>query len=110
MSRLSLLSLSTAAQKIAYGLELQPDDDPYVRIVEEAVKSVTAAAIPGAFLVDSTFNPILKHMPEWMPGVGFKRKAREWKKLSLAMLERPYKDAKSRIVSDQINIKKSDLH
>ena len=83
---------------ITYGLELQPDNDPYVKVVEDAMKPGAAAAVPGAFLVE-TF-PILKYVPEWMPGAGFKRKAREWKKLTLAMLETPYKDAKSRIVSE----------
>ena len=109
MPRLSYLSTSTAAQNIlgfAYGLELQPDDDPYVRIVEDAAKPAITAAVPGAFLVE-TF-PILKYVPEWMPGAGFKRKAKEWKKLALAMLENPYKDAKIRIVSEQIDVEDSD--
>jgi len=31
------------------------------------------AASPGAFLVD--FIPILKHVPEWVPGASFQKKS-----------------------------------
>jgi len=34
--------------------------------------------IAGAYLVDAF--PILKHIPEWMPGAEFKRKASEWRR------------------------------
>jgi len=35
---------------------------------------------PGAFLVD--LLPWLKYVPSWMPGAGFKRLARKYKKTS----------------------------
>ena len=48
------------------------------------------------FLVDSF--PFLKYIPEWMPGAGFKRKAREWSRISQALFELLPKAAKKRIV------------
>jgi hypothetical protein len=40
----------------------------------------------------------LKYVPAWFPGASFKRKAREWYKLTRKMVEIPYADAKRRIV------------
>lgn len=74
--------------KRVYGHTVSDNNDPYVRLVEEASQSTSEAAVPGAFLVD--LFPSLKHVPEWMPGAGFKTKAKEWRKLSQAMINVPY--------------------
>lgn len=73
---------------VAYGIEVQPLNDPYIRTAEAAFASVSQATLPGAFLVDML--PILKYMPSWMPGAGFKRKAKAWKKLADDVLEVPF--------------------
>ncbi|KAI0258094.1 cytochrome P450, partial [Gloeopeniophorella convolvens] len=44
---------------------------------EECLKIIDQAGNPGSFLVD--IIPALKYVPEWVPGAGFKRKAREWR-------------------------------
>jgi hypothetical protein len=81
---------------IAYGLDVQPADDPYIEVAEHGVRSVVAAAIPGAFLVDVI--PLLKYVPEWFPGAGFQRKAKAWKKHARVMVESPFAAAKENIV------------
>ena len=81
---------------ITYGLDVQPNNDPYVETAEEGVRSVVAAAIPGAFLVDMI--PFLKYVPQWFPGAGFQRKAKAWKKLTRNMVEVPFEAAKRNIV------------
>jgi hypothetical protein len=81
---------------IAYGLEVKPDDDPYVKTAEQGVRPLMAAAIPGAFLVDAF--PFLKQVPEWFPGAGFQKKAKAWKKLARIMIEVPFAAAKKNIV------------
>ena len=91
----------TTVISITYGLDVQEENDPYTHIAEEANRSVTEAGVPGAFLVDSF--PVLKYVPEWVPGAGFKRKAREWKELATAMLESPFRAAMDRIVSPGSN-------
>lgn len=100
-------------QFIRYGHTVVDNDDPYVRLVEEASKSTSEAAVPGAFLVDlfpsrtlpyyrclklPNFPPV-KYVPEWMPGAGFKTKAKEWRKLSQAMINVPYDMVKGKFVS-----------
>jgi len=82
---------------IAYGLEVKPTNDPYIDTAEAGVQPLVVAGVPGAFLVDAF--PILKCLPEWVPGAGFQRKAREWKKLARNMIELPFAAAKRDIAA-----------
>jgi hypothetical protein len=82
---------------VTYGVDVLPKDDPYIATAEKGVHPLAAAAVPGTFLVD-TF-PWLKYVPDWMPFAGFKRKAKEWRKLALAMIEMPFEAGKRNIVS-----------
>ncbi|KAJ7917719.1 cytochrome P450, partial [Mycena leptocephala] len=80
---------------VTYGIEVLPVDDLYIALVEEAVQSASEASIPGKFLVDSI--PMLKYVPHWVPGAGFKRKANEWRKLGQALLDVPFAEVKRQI-------------
>ncbi|KIJ40995.1 hypothetical protein M422DRAFT_172679 [Sphaerobolus stellatus SS14] len=84
-----------AIMLIAYGHEVATDDDEYVQVAEAANKTFSDALNPGSFLVD--FMPILKQVPYWMPGASFKRKAREWRKLSRDLIERPFQAVKRKM-------------
>jgi hypothetical protein len=73
---------------------------------------------PCLVLFSSTFSPVVrfftinwfafyiqilslvKYVPDWMPGAGFKTKAKEWRKLSLAMINVPYDMVKEKFVSE----------
>ncbi|KAF7369958.1 Cytochrome p450 [Mycena sanguinolenta] len=72
----------------AYGIDVQLEDDPYIDISERAVKAMVSTANKGSFLVDSL--PFLKYIPEFFPGSGFKKQAREWSKVVTAMPIIPY--------------------
>ncbi|KAF9457689.1 cytochrome P450 [Collybia nuda] len=82
---------------IAYGIDVKPKDDPYIATAEQGVHPLVAAAVPGAFLVDVI--PALKYVPEWIPFAGFQRKAKEWKKLALRMINVPFEAAKKNIAN-----------
>ena len=58
---------------MTYSINVQPYNDPYIKIAEEAIESISELLIPGAFLVD--IIPILKYVPEWFPGASFQSKA-----------------------------------
>ncbi|RXW22027.1 hypothetical protein EST38_g3853 [Candolleomyces aberdarensis] len=68
---------------VAYGIEIQQENDPYIKLSEAANQGAIIAGVPGAFLVDTI--PILKYVPAWFPGASFKQKAREWHKMTRAM-------------------------
>ncbi|EKM77487.1 hypothetical protein AGABI1DRAFT_43141 [Agaricus bisporus var. burnettii JB137-S8] len=74
--------------KLTYGIDVQDGDDPYVALIERANVNFNKATIPGSFLVD--FFPILRSLPEWLPGMGFMETARRWRKDTVEMVEAPY--------------------
>ncbi|KAH7308648.1 putative cytochrome P450 oxidoreductase OrdA-like protein [Stachybotrys elegans] len=75
--------------KIAYGYTAESHKDDYlVDMAGDAMEKFARAGVPGAFLVDML--PFLKHLPEWMPGTGFKQTAREWGGALTQVTERPY--------------------
>ncbi|KII85219.1 hypothetical protein PLICRDRAFT_178958 [Plicaturopsis crispa FD-325 SS-3] len=77
---------------ITYGIDVKSHDDPYIAAAERADASLFAAGRPGAFYVD--FLPFLRYLPEWMPGAGFKTKAKEWRNHADAIFNLPYEAAK----------------
>jgi hypothetical protein len=81
---------------IAYGLDVLTKDDPYIAAAEKGIYPLVVAAIPGTFLVD-TF-PWLKYVPSWMPFAGFQRKAKEWRELTMTMIEKPFEAGKRKFV------------
>ena len=58
---------------MTYSINVQPYNDPYIKIAEEAVAANAMLMVPGAFLVD--IIPILKYVPEWFPGAKFQTTA-----------------------------------
>ncbi|KAJ7080682.1 cytochrome P450 [Mycena epipterygia] len=82
---------------VAYGIKVLPSDDPYVTLAHKAAHTSGIAAVPGAYLVNTI--PILKHVPSWFPGAGFKRQAKEWRKLARSMLEEPFAETKRQMES-----------
>lgn len=76
------------ALSLAYGLQIQETNDPFIELVETAAKSISAAASFGSFFVDVI--PILKYVPEFVPGAGFQKKARIWRKIQEDFKEIPY--------------------
>ncbi|KAJ6579947.1 cytochrome P450 [Mycena vulgaris] len=80
---------------VAYGIDVLPVDDPYIALAEEAVQSFNDAI--GRFFVD--LIPALKYIPAWFPGAGFKRKAKEWRKLAQALNDVPFAEVKRQIAA-----------
>lgn len=82
---------------VTYGLDIASEDDPLLKAAEETVDSMLIATTPGTFFVDQI--PILRYVPAWMPGAGFKRKAQEWRALAMRTVHQPFNAGKQQIVS-----------
>ncbi|KAJ8092634.1 hypothetical protein PM082_006961 [Marasmius tenuissimus] len=89
---------SSSIQAITYGITPRPASasiNPVVAKAEKAVLSFALSTIPGSFWVD--YMPLLKHIPPWVPGAGFQRKAQEWRKDVMNMLNERYDLLKTRM-------------
>ncbi|KAJ7142221.1 cytochrome P450 [Mycena epipterygia] len=82
---------------VAYGIDVLPVNDPYIAVAEHGVSASVQASTPGRFLVDSI--PLLKHVPDWFPGAGFKHKAKEWKQLGRTLMAVPFEEVKRQLAS-----------
>ncbi|KAJ7720165.1 cytochrome P450 [Mycena metata] len=80
---------------VTYGIKVLSTDDPWIKLAKEVMHAFSIAIIPGAFMVDTI--PALKYVPDWMPGAGFQRKAKQWRKISLDLLEKPFAETKRQI-------------
>ena len=84
--------------KIAYGYTIDAHrPDPLVVLADEALDQFSQATVPGKWLVDTL--PALKHMPDWFPGAGFKRTAKEWSRTLHAVVEAPYRFVEHQITN-----------
>lgn len=104
---------SAVALRIAYGYTVLDENDPVVDLVNSVMSEFSESITPGAFLVDvlpickHSQSPIppsnncsaVKHVPSWMPGAGFQRKAKVWADHVSQMLKRPFKQVEDELVS-----------
>lgn len=81
---------------VMYGHDMQPKDDHLVLIAEEATAKLSNSIFPGAAAVN--IFPVLRHLPAWFPGAGFKRYALETRKLTADMQNVPLQVVKTRMV------------
>ena len=84
--------------KIAYGIDVQEFDDPYLSLAEEALNGLNQAGILGTFWVD--LFPFLKYVPSWFPGAGFQKKAAHWRKVNAALAEKPFRYVEDQLVGE----------
>ncbi|KAF8652308.1 hypothetical protein AX16_004466 [Volvariella volvacea WC 439] len=82
---------------ITYGIQVLPENDPYVNIVERAASTAASATLHGSFIVD--FFPWLKYVPEWFPFAQFQRLAKEWKTYTMEMVDTPYNAVRDDILA-----------
>ena len=73
---------------VAYGFDPKSKDDPYISEALEVVRAFEIILLPGAFLVDRI--PLLKYVPAWMPGAGFKRFAEYYRNATYRAQRKPF--------------------
>ncbi|KAA1476022.1 cytochrome P450 [Dentipellis sp. KUC8613] len=72
---------------LAWGYDAKAQDDPVVRITEEANSLVVQNMVPGAWILNEI--PLLRWLPHWLPGMGYKLRASECRTLTREMLHGP---------------------
>lgn len=113
-SHVSCSHAGRVIMSVAYGIDVKSEKHMYLDVIEKALAGLNIAGRPGAFLCDTLpfckplnfqhlyssleFTLIVKHVPGWVPGTGFKKQAREWHHWVNEMVELPFQAAKDRIV------------
>ncbi|TFY80876.1 hypothetical protein EWM64_g3141 [Hericium alpestre] len=73
---------------ISHGYQVKEDKDTFTTTAEQAVEGFSKSTEPGAFLVDVL--PILRYVPDWLPGSGWRRTANAWAADLARMADAPH--------------------
>ncbi|GKU06996.1 o-methylsterigmatocystin oxidoreductase [Fusarium langsethiae] len=75
--------------RIIYGYNIEPRKvDPLVSLIENMMTNFSEAFVPLSWAVD--IIPSLNNLPDWFPGTGFKKTAKEWRRITDQSLDVPY--------------------
>ncbi|KAF9491090.1 cytochrome P450 [Pleurotus eryngii] len=82
-----------------YGYEIAPRNDPIVTLVDEASTMITEHIFLGSQLVN--VFPVLRHIPDWMPGTAFKKIARDCHNKVNEMMDTPFYAVKEQMAKGE---------
>ncbi|KAI0056532.1 cytochrome P450 [Artomyces pyxidatus] len=78
---------------LVYGYDVEEENDGYIKLALDTNEIGQRTMLPGSVIVNDL--PFLKHLPEWLPGMGFKALARVGEKLGQEVVNRPFTLVKS---------------
>jgi hypothetical protein len=87
---------------VAYGLKDLTHEHPFLLELEEVMDAFKVAAVPGTFLVDVL--PVLKYVPSWFPGAGFKRWANGYREKEIHARHAFFQYSLDQVVSPSIGV------
>lgn len=82
---------------VVYGHRARGKDDEFLQLAEHCVDLLSNRIASGGGIWPVDIFPILKRLPLWLPGAGFKRNAIQWKAKMEEFVDRPYEDVKARM-------------
>ncbi|RXW19070.1 hypothetical protein EST38_g6790 [Candolleomyces aberdarensis] len=83
---------ATSIMRTAYGFNDTSKNESLIHLAETLVLELSEAAVPGRFLVN--YFPVLKYVPSWFPGAGFKKHFKELAQMNCDVLYPPFEEAK----------------
>lgn len=99
---------------IVYGIQVAEKNDRYIPAAEDFVERISAASLPGAFLVDAfparasllwfsshlelIIGDKVRHIPRWFPGAEFLKLASQFRTLSEEVMEEPMREVERTMV------------
>lgn len=73
---------------MTYGLPVQRNNDPFIVSIPPVFTRLAEAGSAGKYLVN--IIPILKYIPDWVPGAAFKQEARYLREELRRIREEPF--------------------
>lgn len=83
--------------KIVYGYDVKPGSDHLVDIVDRTMANFNRISRPGAYLCN--YLPLMRFIPSWFPGGGFKNEAKAYRKTHMDMINIPFTLVQDQMVS-----------
>ncbi|CAE6436848.1 unnamed protein product [Rhizoctonia solani] len=83
--------------RLAYGYRLKGEKDPIYVNAYQASQNLLDSAVISNFFVNAF--PILARVPDWVPGTGWKRTARQWRDQKNEAVNAPYEWSKQQIAT-----------
>ncbi|GJJ13548.1 hypothetical protein Clacol_007803 [Clathrus columnatus] len=77
-----------------YAIEIKPENDQFIIITHLTSEGFGRTVIPCLWLVD--IFPILKRLPDWLPGIPFKNFAKKYRDLTQDLSNIPFNIVKNR--------------
>ncbi|KAF4584967.1 hypothetical protein EYR40_001793 [Pleurotus pulmonarius] len=93
------LAVTSVIMDVAYGIHIAENNDPYIEIAESAISSLGLATIPGTLPAD--LFPILKYIPSWLPGAGYKRYAQSVAHINHVFATKPWNATKDKLAKGE---------
>ncbi|KAF9238241.1 cytochrome P450 [Melanogaster broomeanus] len=90
-------NFTSISLRLSHGYVTQEGNDPLVELARIANGQLSATTISRAYPVD--LFPIMKYLPSWLPGAGFKREAKEYAAVVNDLVEIPHRYVKSRLAA-----------
>ncbi|KAG9104363.1 hypothetical protein FRC06_003169 [Ceratobasidium sp. 370] len=89
-------TIASTVFDLVYGYPLKDVDDPFLIDKKTLTANLNRAVVPSNFLVN--IFPALAYVPEWFPGAGWKRTAREWREQKDHTIDSIFNWAKTQVV------------
>ncbi|CUA78042.1 Cytochrome P450 2U1 [Rattus norvegicus] [Rhizoctonia solani] len=90
-------NMASTTLRLAYGYRLQDDNDQVFQNIQQTSHYTALAAMFTNFFVN--IFPSLTHVPDWFPGTGWKRTAREWRAFKDYAQSVPYEWTKTQLAA-----------
>ncbi|EJD04755.1 cytochrome P450 [Fomitiporia mediterranea MF3/22] len=75
------------------------ETDEYISLVKRTTKMTTDSGSPGGTIID--LFPVLRHLPEWLPGMGLKRHSLKTAELVAEVMRMPLRELKEKRAAGQ---------
>ena len=98
----SISAIGSTSLRVTYGRSPKNRHDEALALAVEGTTIVPQSLVPGKYLVESF--PMLKYIPPWFPGAGFKRDVARWRRTWSLVRNKALDDAIAEMVNDTLPI------
>ncbi|CAE6443343.1 O-methylsterigmatocystin oxidoreductase Short=OMST oxidoreductase [Rhizoctonia solani AG-1 IB] len=90
-------TLASTMFQVGYGYRLKGLNDPFFENARQTIHNFTEAAMFTNFFVN--IFPMMIHIPDWLPGTGWKRTGKEWRRIKEKAMDGPFEWTKAQVAA-----------